>query len=165
MIQHRVVIPFRIIALGDNFWRVYAHCLSRPPHLLISLPTDQHIISPAHARIYSLGLATLRNHCSNLDLSSFIHIPVPVAIASTSIAHIPIPSPLHVHNYSHPYCPITVYRFSLAHDHRPSFFFSQCSVCSTPNSFFPALSCVVFRFLRHADVREVRFVNALVFGT
>lgn len=127
---------------------MYAHRHSWDgPRLLISpLPTDQHTISSAHARIYSLALATLRNHCSNLDLSSSTRMTIPVAITSTAL--IPISS-LQVYNYFRPYCPIIVYRFSLPiNDHH----FLLAVLCSTPPKFrFGCFRSFVVFNSPHAD--------------
>lgn len=113
------------------------HVYASPRSSLSSLPTDQHTISPAHARIYWPRYATQR-----LFRHRSVFIQMPVAITSTSIALNPISTPLQVYNYFPPYFPITVYQFNLPQYHRPPIFFSQCSVCSTPPN--PRFACSQF---------------------
>ena len=141
MIQH---LGATIIAECDDFWRVYAHfvpcgiALTSSFHHRICSPTDQHTISPAHARIY---LASSRNHCSNIDLSSFIHLH-----SKPCRNHVFYRTrlPLHVHNYFHPYCPITVYRFQPS-PRSPTIVFSSRTVLrSRPLNFRFALARLLF---------------------
>jgi len=149
----------RLISQWDDFRRVYAHFV--PAHFLVSplhLLADQHTISPAHARIYSLGLATQRNHCSNIDLSSFIHPHSNPCRNHPCLYRTRLP--IHVHNYSHPYCLITVYRSSLSLSHSAPFLLGHRIFV------LPALSRLLFSirtFHARVCVRYSSFCECVAF--